>query len=114
MKKFRILSKDVSSNFCISEEYTICPLYKIIVENQPYCKYIEDCAYHFHRLDNIVHHDTEVYKRIKNIFQNYCLSKNFEKCERYKIKKDDKYIPRGLLPDGQHLKFSDIFKVLRN
>lgn len=106
--KFTHLLKDVSLNYCQSDDYSICPFYKIIEEKQPYCENIEDCGYHLHRLNSVVHHNTDTYKRIMHLVFNYCLSEKKEECARLKKKKKGYNVPNDLLQDGSRLKLKDI------
>ena len=77
-------------------------------ENQPYCKNIEDCGHHLHRLNSVVHHNTDTYKRIMHLVFNYCLSENKADCARLKLIKKGGKIPNDLLQDGSRLKPQDI------
>lgn len=107
-KQFNLLVSDVSYDFCNSEEYEICPFYKILIEKKPYCEYIEECGYHFHRLNSIIHHNVEKYREIMNLIFNYCLSENKCNCDRLKYKKTGKPVPKVLLQDGSILQIREI------
>ncbi|MFE3846023.1 hypothetical protein ACFL1L_04090, partial [Thermoplasmatota archaeon] len=102
------LVQDVVLDYCQSEEYNICPFYKIIIENQPYCENIEECGHHLHRLNSVVHHNTDIYKRIMHLVFNYCLSENKIECARLKLIKKGEIPPNDLLQDGSRLKPQDI------
>jgi hypothetical protein len=106
--QFSYLVEDVSLNYCKSEEYSICPLYKIIEEKKPYCEYIEECGYNLHRLNSIIHHNKNTYKKIMHLIFQYCLSENKAKCARYKSIKDGEPLPRYILQDGNRIKTQDL------
>ena len=106
--KFSFLVQDVSYDFCKSEDFKICPFYKIIVNNKTFCENIEDCGFHFHRLNSVIHHNTNTFKKIKNLIFDYCLSENKEECARLKLKNKEKTVPKTLLQDGTKLKTYEI------
>ncbi len=108
MEKFGKLVPDVLHSFCKLEEFNICPFYQIIVNKKPYCECIQDCGYHFHRLNSIIHHNTEKYKEIMHLIFDFCLSDKMEDCARLKFIKNNKIPPNVLLQDGSNLKTQDI------
>jgi len=108
--KFKLLTKDVSMDFCNSDEYSQCPFYKIIVEKRSYCEDIEDCGYRLHRLKSTIRHDVDTYKKIKHLVFDYCLSEKNINCARYQLKKEGKFVPYILLQDGSFLKTTDFLE----
>lgn len=107
-EKFPHLVQDVSLDYCQSNEYKICPFYKIIINNQSFCENIEKCGHHLHRVNSVVHHNTDTYKRIMNLVFNYCLSEKKDECARLKKIKSGDEVPNDLLQDGSRLKLKDI------
>jgi hypothetical protein len=106
--KFPHLLQDVSLDYCQSDEYSICPFYRILEKNQPYCKNIEECGHHLHRLNSVVHHNTDTFKKIKHLVFNYCLSEKKDECARLKKIVNGDNVPNDLLQDGSRLKIKDI------
>jgi len=106
-KKFNFLTQDISIDFCKSEDFILCPLYKIIVENKSFCDDIKKCGYQLHRLNSIIRHDTNTYKRIMHFVDDYCLSENNIHCSRWKLIEKGAFAPKALLPDGSFLNPKD-------
>jgi len=108
--KFKLLTKDVSIDFCDSDEYSLCPFYKIIVENKSYCDDIEERGHRLHRLNSTIRHDTNTYKKIMHLVFDYCLSNDTIHCARKKLKKNGSFIPNSILQDGSFLKPTDFME----
>lgn len=87
-------------DFCNSDDYEICPFYKIIIEKRPYCKYIEDCDYKVIGLIGYIARNPKTYTRVMKLVDEYCLSENNnEDCARKKFIKSGKKYPKNLLQD---------------
>ncbi len=109
IEKFPKIMSSVTFDFCDSDNYKICPFYKIIIEKRPYCKSIEDCASQFLNLIRYISRNPKTYGRIMQLVDQYCLSENNnENCARKKLMKSGKKIPKNLLQDGSRLKFREI------
>lgn len=108
--KFNFITPDVSPKFCKSKDHTLCPIYQIIEYKKSYCEYIEKCGYRFHRLNSVIEHNTDTFKRIMPIIFGYCLSDKHKECKRKTLIDKREYLPNDLLPDGSKLKFQDFLK----
>ena len=83
------------SNFdiCVSDGYRDCPFYRIINKIEPICEFAEKCPMYFH----IAESD---FKELLTMTKEYCFSENYENCERYKLRKAGKDVPKELYPNG--------------
>lgn len=112
-EKFSSLVKDVSIDFCKSKDFSNCPLYTIINDGRPFCEHIEYCANRFHRLKNVIRHDSEIYKKIMPMIHAFCLYDNKKNCARYLLQCEGKFIPNALLQDGTLLRPTDFLKDIK-
>jgi hypothetical protein len=86
------------SNFdvCDSDRFKECPFYRILNEPEKLCKYVYKCVQ-----DEFIW--KEPFERIIWVSNNYCLSENKINCERYKLMKAGKTVPKKLLADGSKI-----------
>jgi len=102
--KFPDIASIGTYDYCSSDSYKLCPLYKMIVEKSPHCEFIGKCGMSFieyFSYPKLV----EMYESNPQSFLEYCLSDdNKVNCALYKYRKEGKDAPYGLLPDGRKIK----------
>lgn len=106
--QFKSIVDNVQDDFCISDEYKICPIYQIIEEQKPYCEHIEECTRRFHRIDHMLQRNPEVYKKIMHLVFDFCLSEKKEECARYKRMITNDRLPNDLLQNGDFISIRDL------
>lgn len=106
--QFKSIVDNVQDEFCISDEYAICPIYRIIEEKQPYCEHIEKCAKRFHKINYLLQKNPEVYKKIMHLVFDYCLSNKKEECVRYKRMINNERLPNNLLQNGDSISIKEL------
>ena len=109
--KFHRLAHDVQDDFCTSDNYQTCPLYRIIEEKRPYCEHIEECSYRFHRIDGMLRHNTDLYKKIMHLVFEYCLTEKKEACVRYQRIIEGKRVPKDLLQNKERISIRDLLST---
>ena len=87
----------MSFDFCESDGYEECPMYKIINGKILPCEFMKKCR----KRRDLKDFDFETIKRFAN---DFCLSENKVNCEVYKLYKSGKNVPIELSPDGTKLK----------
>ena len=80
-------------DYCRSEKYVECPMYKIIIDKEQHCEFTEKCKTN----SELINIDFE---KTKQLVATYCFSKKHGNCARYKLLKAGKEVPDGLLADG--------------
>ena len=91
--KFEELVNIASFDFCKSDRYKECPMYKAIVEKVPLCEFLDLCA-------SQIKYGNVDFEKIIILANSYCQSDNKVKCAIYKLRKADKDVPNDLLADG--------------
>lgn len=80
-------------DYCQSDKHRECPFFKTLNNIGFHCECIENCpAYGYFGISD--------FRKFIEIANSYCLSENSVNCERFKLRKAGKAVPRGLLPDG--------------
>lgn len=82
-----------SFDICEADGYRDCPFYRVINKIEPICEYAEKCSIYFFV-------GTFDFGELIAEAKKYCFSKNYENCERYKLRKAGKEPPKELYPDG--------------
>ena len=80
-------------DYCESERYIECPVYRKIIEKEQQCEFMEKCIANG-KFNNV---DIE---KIQQLGENYCFSKKHGNCARYKLLIEGKKVPDDLLADG--------------
>ena len=92
-----------SFDFCESDEYGNCPIYKIIEGKAKPCEFFKDCMIHFSKMP---FEKADFKTTIMEGMNRLCLSDKNVTCAIYKLRKTNKNVPKGLLPDGLILEFN--------
>jgi hypothetical protein len=88
------VTPDASFDFCNSDRYIECPFYRTIQNIGEFCENIKKCPIY-------AHFSLGEFEKFLQMTKQYCLSENHVYCQRYKIKKEAKEVPKELLPDGR-------------
>ena len=83
-------------DFCDSDRYRECPLYRHIHEPEKRCEYDEIC------MNDLSVREIPFEELIEKA-KNYCFTENRINCERYKLIMAGKTVPYGLLADGSKI-----------
>jgi len=98
--EFKEILHFVSFDFCDSDEYNDCPIYKLLEGKAKPCKFLQDCRIYFSKMSS----ETGDFKTaLLDGMNKLCLSDKNVTCELYKLRKVNKNIPEGLLPNGSIL-----------
>jgi len=90
-----------TTELCESDYHKLCPLYKLIFEKRPHCKYLLSCS------EFLVtkHLNLQEHFRKRNIFllkdlDKFCFdTNNCINCKLYKIRKQGKFISSEIIID---------------
>jgi len=95
--KFEEIVNICNFDVCDSDRYKECPFYRNIHEPEKRCEY-----------DHICMNDMTVrkipFEELMEKAATYCFTENRVNCERYKLMKEEKTVPEGLLADGSKIK----------
>ena len=92
-----------SFDFCESDEYGNCPIYKLIKGEAKPCEFFKECTIHFNKMP---FEKADFKTTIMDGMNRLCLSDNNVTCAIYKLRKTNKNVPEGLLPNGLILEFN--------
>jgi len=90
------VTPDASFDFCDSDRYVECPFYRTINNIVTLCENIKKCPAY-------AHFQLGEFEEFLKLTKQYCLSENKVNCERYKLKKAGKEVPKDLHPDGSKI-----------
>ena len=80
-------------DFCESDRYEECPVYKLISGKVKPCKFMEECK-------NNSNYENVDFKKVTQLGEIYCFTEKKVSCARYKLLKEGKEVPGHLLADG--------------
>ncbi len=97
LEEFKEIIHFISFDFCASDEYGNCPIYKLIEGKPKPCEFLDECQIHF---SSMLSEDADFKIGSMDGMSKLCLSEKNVTCEIYKLRKANKDVPEGLLPDG--------------
>jgi hypothetical protein len=103
VEEFTEVINFVSFDFCESDEYGNCPIYKLIKGEAKPCEFLKECRIHFSKMPS---EKADFKTALMDGMNKLCLSDKNVTCEIYKLRKDNKNIPEGLLPNSSILELN--------
>ena len=92
-----------SYDFCESDEYGNCPIYKLIKGEAKPCEFFLECMIHISKMP---FESADFKTAIIDGMNRLCVSDKNVTCAIYKLRKTNKNVPEGLLPNGLILEFN--------
>jgi hypothetical protein len=90
---------DASFDFCDSDRYIECPFYRTVQNIGEICENVKKCPIY-------AHFQLGEFEEFLQMTKQFCLSENHVNCQRHRLKKEGKEVPKELLPDGRTIKLT--------